>query len=432
VAVGLLRRLAACAPVPVFPAISAGARDLVQDLQVLPEIDLVSTPRHATVLLVAGWIPSALARPLAQVHDQVPAPRATVWWMSEPAPHVRTLELPPITVTASDDVASAIMQAHRALLAGERRTEPTLLPHEPPAPWKGVGPYGQGGEGMMGGKPYGRPMPMTHPDRDGLELDQLSLTIGPFFPPFPPGLALDVALQGDVVQKAVPAVNPFVDGMQRQTGSIFTAALRTEVPLAEVELARARHHLRWVAHALRVQGLPALAARVVGLSQRLGRTSVPAVRRLRWLLSLNPLLRSALRGVGVIDRDRLDTIGSGPVARAAGLARDVRLDDPVYADLGFQAVTHHDGDCWARLLQRLAEAEQALELARIGERSMLRRDRVESPWGEQSASGSSAASLLALLPALLAGIEWGDAVTAVVSLDLDLEQAAASAPVEVG
>lgn len=120
------------------------------------------------------------------------------------------------------------------------------------------------------------------------------------------------------------------------------------------------------------------------------------------------------------------------MVRAAGLARDLRREDPAYRELGFEPVTHQGGDAWARLRQRLAEAEQALELARLGEGIWLRRERVETPWGELSASHSTAASLLALLPGLLAGLEWGDAVTTVVSLDLDLEQAAARAGVGVG
>ena len=49
---------------------------------------------------------------------------------------------------------------------GARRTG---CPTTPPNAWRGVGDHGQGGEGMMGGMPYGRPMAMTAEDiRDGL------------------------------------------------------------------------------------------------------------------------------------------------------------------------------------------------------------------------------------------------------------------------
>ena len=55
----------------------------------------------------------------------------------------------------------------------------------------------------MGGKPYGRPLPMTGEDiRDGLSLDEHRLPLGPFLPLLPSGLKLDLMLQGDVIQSA--------------------------------------------------------------------------------------------------------------------------------------------------------------------------------------------------------------------------------------
>src|SRR3546814_16968041 len=88
-------------------------------------------------------------------------------------------------------------------MTGERRSEDDLLPDEPPVAWRGKGDHGQGGEGMMGGKPYGRPMAMTAEDlRDGLALDAYTACFGPFLPMLPPGLQLELTLQGDVVQSA--------------------------------------------------------------------------------------------------------------------------------------------------------------------------------------------------------------------------------------
>lgn len=63
---------------------------------------------------------------------------------------------------------------------------------------------------MMGGTPYGRPMAMTDEDvRDGLALDRLRFTVGPFFPHFPPGLVLELGLQGDVIQEARVTSTPY-------------------------------------------------------------------------------------------------------------------------------------------------------------------------------------------------------------------------------
>jgi hypothetical protein len=197
VAVGALRRLAAAAPAPVYAAIGAGMRPAVEDLGLLPGVDLARSVRHAGVLLVAGeGRPSDLAD-LRRLHDQMPHPRATVWWRTAPAWHS------PDAAVAEDSPASVLAAVWRELLGGTRRSEPDLLPDEPPAEWRGKGDHGQGGEGMMGGKPYGRPMAMTGDDlRDGLALDAVTVPLGPYLPMLPPGLKLEVTFQGDVVQRA--------------------------------------------------------------------------------------------------------------------------------------------------------------------------------------------------------------------------------------
>jgi hypothetical protein len=101
---------------------------------------------------------------------------------------------------------------YRDHLSGARTSEPDLLSDAPPAPWRGIGPHGQGGEGMMGGKPYGRAMAMTADDaRDGLALDAFGAHIGPFFAPLPPGLVLDLELQGDMIQRAAVVQGPLAE-----------------------------------------------------------------------------------------------------------------------------------------------------------------------------------------------------------------------------
>src|SRR3546814_19371411 len=88
-------------------------------------------------------------------------------------------------------------------MTGERRSEDDLLPDEPPVAWRGKGDHGQGGEGMMGGKPYGRPMAMTAEDlRDGLALAAYPACFGPFLSVLTPGFLLDLPLQSVVIQSA--------------------------------------------------------------------------------------------------------------------------------------------------------------------------------------------------------------------------------------
>lgn len=429
-----LSGLAAGAPVPVFPVAARGGVEAVQDLACDGRLRLVDTPRAANVLLVAGEVTRPLLRPVVLVHDQVSHPRRTVWWPLGAATRRLARLFPRMVVVEPDsaaaDVVDTIVRVHRELLRATRSSEAAVLPDVDPAPWRGVGPYGQGGKGMTGGVPYGRPMAGRAPDRDGLELDRLEVRVGPFFPPFPPGLVLDVKLQGDVLQEVAVGENPFRRprrGSRRGRGreDLFRSALRGPVPIAALELARARHHLRWLAHMLRVHGLDALGLRALRLVRDLTARSVPELHRLHRLLERTRALGWATAGVGILEGGAAHAAG-GPVARAAGVAEDARVEDPGYRALGFEPVVQEAGDARARWRQRLGEAMQSLELvARAGDRRTEFPARVESPRETLTAAGSSStAALLEALPALLTELEWGDAVTVVVSLDLDLEEGA--------
>lgn len=424
----LFARAAARAPVPVFAAVGAGAREAVRDLRSRPELTFVDSPRHATVLLVAGRMPRSLIRPLAQIHDQVPQPRATVWWTSGDLAEVVTA-FPEAEIVGPDgDIGAALRTVHRELVTGQRPSEPTVLPDQPPTQWRGVGPHGQGGMGMMGGRPYGRSMAMTGPDRDGLALDRLPLRIGPFVAFLPPGLQLDVVLQGDVLQEATlvgdpfGAREPFADpvGGTLDPEDPFRVALDRPLPIADLELARARSHLRWAASAVEHHGLDATGARQ--LASSLAPSDAPAVRLVLRRWERNPTLRWAMEAVGVTDPDQLEGRVTGPVARGSGLAIDARRDDPAYRSLGFEPVTRDGGDSWARFLLRLDEVEASLALAARAGDETARTGVAESPRGTLGI-GPGPDAWTDVLSELLSGLEWGDAVTTIISFDLDLEQA---------
>ena len=53
--------------------------------------------------------------------------------------------------------------------------------------------------------------------------------------------------------------------------------------------------------------------------------------------------------------------------------------------------------------------------------------RVETPRGRLEQGSAASARLLDLVPQLLREVEWGDAVATVVSLDIDLDEAAHAA-----
>ncbi len=251
-------------PVPVFAAVGAGAWGPVQELRGRPEVRLVASPRHASVLLVAGAIAGEHGEALDRVHDQIPHPRAVVAWTGA-TEH-------PLTATVvrggADELVAMLQEAHRSVLADPASSSPDRLPDEEPNEWRGVGPFGQGGEGMMGGTPYGRPMAMTGDDRDGLALDQLHLPLGPFLEWLPPGVVLDVTLQGEVLQAVTPR-------LASPGGEIGSPPAPGNAPASA-----AHQSLRLLALALHLHGLDALAARAARLPAAGDDDAARAFRRL--------------------------------------------------------------------------------------------------------------------------------------------------------
>lgn len=71
-------------------------------------------------------------------------------------------------------------------------------------------------------------------------------------------------------------------------------------------------------------------------------------------------------GVGVVSREVAYLTGAvGPVARASGVARDYRETGyAAYREVGFQPIVETAGDCYARLVVRVKEMYQSLELVR--------------------------------------------------------------------
>ncbi len=402
-------------------------RAAVQDLRLEPRVDLVDSPRAALILVVAGDVAPAHTAALALIHDGMPHPRATIAWGT--ADGVATQDR---TVAAGADPVPTLRALAKELLAGTGASEPPLGEDTGAVAWEGIGPYRQGGTGMTGGAPYGRPMAELGPDRDGLRLDVLPIQIGPFFPRLPAGLELQVKLAGDVVTEA--AVVPVSWRTRRSapagtpSASPFIRALRDPVPIAELELARACDHLRWFADALIAQGLSALGRRALRLGRDVRPTDAGRVRSFAALLDRTGLYRWSLPAARAIDRRLLAGAGLGPIARAAGITEDVRAEDASYRALGFVPLTIDRNDAIGRWKVRLEETVRSLDLAaRAGDLMTSVVGRVESPRGRLAVGDSPTERAIALVPELVAGLGWGDAIAALVSLDLDLEEAAATA-----
>ncbi|GAB2908228.1 hypothetical protein GCM10027047_03130 [Rhodococcus aerolatus] len=129
----------------------------------------VDSPARADVLVACGRPGPELTAALDVVFDQLPTPRARV------------------LVDDPSQVDDALTEA-RDLLAD------TAAQRDDHAA-RSAGPE----DGDM---PGSLDMAGSAPDRDGLGLEQLHVSLGPALTAWPAGLRLDVAIQGDVVQEA--------------------------------------------------------------------------------------------------------------------------------------------------------------------------------------------------------------------------------------
>ncbi|NNF11796.1 MAG: hypothetical protein HKN72_01130 [Gemmatimonadetes bacterium] len=414
-----LARLALDGPVPVFVVAGGGLDHELVRLKLDPRIRLVSTPRSANVMLAMGAPTSRLLRPAARVHDQMSHPRATVWAPGSASIDRITRLFPEIgIVRAPDDPVDHVLATHERLIHGERPSEPDVLPNEEPNPWRGVGPYGQGGKGMTGGVPYGRPLPQRSGDRDGLELDVLDLRVGPFFPHLPAGFEMTVKLQGDIVQEVRIHRPPRAGIRSDLHDPVLQRVAAESVCIAELELARARHHVLGFAGALHFHGLQALGRRVARMATTLSPDSAPTILRLRRLVPTTGVLSWSTKGVGVVSRALAEEL-RGPNARASGVLRDLRAHDPTYQALGFEPIGREEGDAAARWKQRIDEAIQSVELARRAEGARTTPGLgVEGPRGPIGSPTLTSRDDLSIVTGLIEGMEWGDALTTIVSLDL--------------
>ncbi len=116
--------------------------------------------------------------------------------------------------------------------------------------------------------------------------------------------------------------------------------------------------------------------RVGGLSQDITPVTIDKIREfikgfpatlvdLERLLNRNRIFIDRTQGVGVLTREEAVNRGaSGPVARASGVTRDLRKDEPylAYEDFDFSVCCARDGDCYARYLVRMKELSESLKI----------------------------------------------------------------------
>lgn len=83
------------------------------------------------------------------------------------------------------------------------------------------------------------------------------------------------------------------------------------------------------------------------------------------LLTRNRIFIERVQGIGTLSKEDAINMGvTGPLARASGVLRDLRKDEPylAYPDLDFKVVAAKEGDCYARYLVRMEEMLVSLSL----------------------------------------------------------------------
>jgi NADH-quinone oxidoreductase subunit D len=95
------------------------------------------------------------------------------------------------------------------------------------------------------------------------------------------------------------------------------------------------------------------------------RTLPKILRDMERLLNRNRIFVDRTKGVGVLSREEaINRSATGPIARASGVTRDLRKDEPylAYADFDFEVCCATSGDCFARYLVRMAEIRQSMKI----------------------------------------------------------------------
>src|SRR5438309_4594735 len=83
------------------------------------------------------------------------------------------------------------------------------------------------------------------------------------------------------------------------------------------------------------------------------------------LLNRNRIFIERTRDVGILSKeDAINLSCTGPIARASGVVRDLRKDEPylAYKDFDFKIVCGTAGDCYARYLVRMEEMLESLQI----------------------------------------------------------------------
>ncbi|HEX5105963.1 MAG TPA: NADH dehydrogenase (quinone) subunit D [Pirellulaceae bacterium] len=104
---------------------------------------------------------------------------------------------------------------------------------------------------------------------------------------------------------------------------------------------------------------------VIEKIRRFVRTFPATLEDMERLLNRNRIFVDRTKGVGLLSKEEATNMSAtGPIARASGVTRDLRKDEPylAYGDLDFQVCCATAGDCFARYYVRMAEMRESLRI----------------------------------------------------------------------
>jgi hypothetical protein len=252
--------------------------------------------------------------------------------------------------------------------------------------------------GMHMDMPGGLSMARQGPDRDGLELDRLHLTLGPLLSDWPAGLVVRVVIQGDVLQQVeTETTGPGLPGGSWWNEPWRQAAAGDVVPVSVAARRRLGAHLDSLGRFLAVAGWVDAASTARRLrDDTLSGAPAEVMRR--------PLMRFAKK------------LTRSSVLRWSTRAMGSLPDD---------APPHLSGDVYDRYQRRLTATIECLK--HLDDPTVLNPDDFEPARGRWDPEHPPSAAMVAVLPELLTGAELAAARLIIASLDPDLDELAAAA-----
>ncbi len=247
------------------------------------------SPADADILCSCGVASPGFSDPMERVWEQLPGPRARTSITTVDDVH-EALTLCADELSEPEAQAAAASERHHKAAKPEPGTDHNSMNH-------GDMDHGSMDHGDMDmPMPDGIALAGQGEDRDGLDLDELHLPLGPVLPLWPAGLVLGCTIQGDIVTtaKAELLAGP---GQPEPASSDARAAVVHQTDLA--------------ARLLRLGASQSAAERMLGI--RNAALAGAALNECRDLLTVelsrlkkSYLLRRSLSGVGAVDADSLN------------------------------------------------------------------------------------------------------------------------------